>query len=204
MRQGAVLSPIPYAVFTSDLLYNLERSGLGTHIDNIYCGSPTYADDMALVSHSPTNLQLMLDIVSEYAHKWEYTINPSKSQILIFSSQSQIHHHLAQHFTWKVGGYPIPISEMPNILVSSSSNSYQFTYIEHVSPAIIIANNFVLFFIKKFQSPPCNDLTNHNLTMNQSVLLNHSQTIFYAVIMMMTLFSTSQQVIVFYDLACVN
>ena len=126
MRQGAVLSPILYAVFTSDLLYNLERSGLGTHIDNIYYGSPTYADDMALVSHSPTDLQLMLDIVSEYAHTWEYTINPNKSHILIFSSQSLIRHHLAQHFTWKVGGHAIPISETVKhlgILLSSSSNS---------------------------------------------------------------------------------
>ena len=66
---------------------------------------------MALVSHSPTDLQLMLDIVSEYAHTWEYTINPNKSHILIFSSQSLIRHHLAQHFTWKVGGHAIPISE---------------------------------------------------------------------------------------------
>ncbi len=77
VRQGAVLSRLLYAVFTSNLLYLLESSGLGVVIDQmeLFVGSPTFADDIALVDSS---LQAMLQIDFE----WRYSINPTKSQIL--------------------------------------------------------------------------------------------------------------------------
>ena len=76
------------------LLYNLERSGLGD-IDNIYYGSPR-CDEMALVSHSPTDLQLMLAL-NEHGNS---TSNPNKSHILIFRP-SLLSVTMAEHFTGK-------------------------------------------------------------------------------------------------------
>ena len=38
--------------------------------------TPMYADDLALIASSADELQAMLDIVSQYATKWRYRINP--------------------------------------------------------------------------------------------------------------------------------
>ena len=88
VRQGAVLSPLLYplyAVFTSELLFLLEASDLEVRIGTVYVGSPTFADDMALIASSQEDLQGMLSVVDKYANKWGYRINPSKSAVLIFS-----------------------------------------------------------------------------------------------------------------------
>ena len=37
------------------------------HISGIYCGTPMYADDLALVTSSPSDLQAMLNMVHKYA-----------------------------------------------------------------------------------------------------------------------------------------
>ena len=37
-----------------------------------------YADDLAIQAKSPGELQLMLDIVTEYAKRWRFCINPKK------------------------------------------------------------------------------------------------------------------------------
>ena len=38
-----------------ELLDNLAQSGLGVSIDDVYCGSPMYADDLVLVASSGSN-----------------------------------------------------------------------------------------------------------------------------------------------------
>ena len=65
-----------------DLLNTLEHSGLGARIGEVFCGSPMYADDLALVARSTEELQAMLDIVSHYAFQWRYQLYSSKSVIL--------------------------------------------------------------------------------------------------------------------------
>ena len=84
VRQGALLSPLLYALFINDLLKELEDSQLGVHINSTFCGSPTYADDMTLVASSASGLQGMLDITTRYAYKWQYTFNTIKSKIMVF------------------------------------------------------------------------------------------------------------------------
>ncbi len=44
-RQGALLSPLLYAIYINDLLVELQHSSIGISIDQIYIGCPTYADD---------------------------------------------------------------------------------------------------------------------------------------------------------------
>ena len=126
VRQGAVLSPILYAVFTSDLLSTLESSSLGVQIGHIYVGAPTYADDMSLIATSPWALQAMLNIVFEYSYKWRYSINSSKSQILILNLKV----HFYPHFQWQLDGHTIPIVESAKhlgIIISSSPSTIKRT-----------------------------------------------------------------------------
>ena len=70
MKQGAILSPLFYSLFVNELLVALEKSGLGVKIGSVYCSAPMYADDLALIVSSAEELQAMMDVVSQYATKW--------------------------------------------------------------------------------------------------------------------------------------
>ena len=49
-----------------ELLDILAQSGFGVSVDDVYCSSPMYAEDLVLVASSPEELQAMLDIVATY------------------------------------------------------------------------------------------------------------------------------------------
>ena len=86
----------------------LQNSGYGVHIDSIFCGAPMYADDLALICDSPTDLQAMLNIVSSYASFWRYKINADKSCIMVFgeSPQSRLKNRLSR--AWYINNSIIP------------------------------------------------------------------------------------------------
>ena len=83
MRQGGILSPLLYCIFVDELLDLLEESGRGAWISDIFCGSPMYADDLALVADSADNLQALLNVVYAYSRKWRYQLNADKSVVLV-------------------------------------------------------------------------------------------------------------------------
>ena len=88
MKQGGVLSPFLYNLYVNDLLVELENSGLGARVGDIFTGASMYADDLALITSSPEELQSMLDIVQTYAQKWRYRFiqgNP-KSWFLVLDN----------------------------------------------------------------------------------------------------------------------
>ena len=91
VKQGAVLSPILFAVYMDDLYSQLRDSGSGCHIGNHYVGSLGYADDTVLMAPSPKGLQTIVDVSVNYARKHDVIYNGSKSQFLIFPSNSGSH-----------------------------------------------------------------------------------------------------------------
>ena len=48
-----------------------------------------YADDIVLIAGSESNLQKMLDHVSEWCKKWQLRINPNKTQIVHFRGKQR-------------------------------------------------------------------------------------------------------------------
>ena len=84
VRQGGVLSPRLYLLQINDLLVELRNSGYGAYVGNIYCGSPTQADDIALISLTPVGLQAMMDISYQYGSRWRSTYNSTKSKVIVY------------------------------------------------------------------------------------------------------------------------
>ena len=60
VRQGGKLSTHLYKIYIDELLNILKLKHLGLKIGTIYIGSPTCADDVALLASSVEELQLML------------------------------------------------------------------------------------------------------------------------------------------------
>ena len=91
VKQGAVFSPILFAVYMDDLYLQLKDSGSGCHVGNHYVGSLGYADDTVLMAPSLKGLQTILDVSVSSARKHDVIYNGSKSEFLIFSPNSSSH-----------------------------------------------------------------------------------------------------------------
>ena len=87
VRQGSILSPLLYTVFIDGLIKALRNSGLGCTLQGRYSGVIILADDVALLASSSVELQEMLVITGRYTTQWRYSINPSKSAIIVFNEK---------------------------------------------------------------------------------------------------------------------
>ena len=59
-RQGAILSPIFWAIYADPVLKCLRKIGLGAHIAGLFMGAVCFADDVLLIAPSRTSIQRML------------------------------------------------------------------------------------------------------------------------------------------------
>ena len=50
VKQGGVLSPVLFAVYTDGLLLRLQESGFGCHMGGHYAGALAYADDVTNIN----------------------------------------------------------------------------------------------------------------------------------------------------------
>jgi hypothetical protein len=62
VRQDGIWSPTAYTIFINSLLNSIQHKQLGVYIGTNYCGIPTVADDVTLISHDPMELQIMLNV----------------------------------------------------------------------------------------------------------------------------------------------
>jgi hypothetical protein len=81
-RHGGALSADLYNVYINPLLNLLCESGFGGIIGNINCSAPTCADDVAIISSDPRELQMMVDMAVDFSCREVYSLQPTKSVIL--------------------------------------------------------------------------------------------------------------------------
>ena len=83
-RQGAILSPLFWAVYANPMLHRLRSLGLGEHIAGIFMGVLCYADDMLLIAPTRNAMQCMLLELEQFAKEYNITSStdeiPSKSK----------------------------------------------------------------------------------------------------------------------------
>jgi hypothetical protein len=90
VRQGGVLSTHLYKVYINNVLHEFNRSRLGMKIGNIYVGSPTCADDMALLTDNPEDMQIMLNTALRNSRQDRVTIHPTKTNAVVLSKAKQL------------------------------------------------------------------------------------------------------------------
>ena len=74
VKQGGVLSPLLFSIYTDSLLKKIEESGVGCHM----FGALAYADDITLLSPSMPGLRTLSKVCEEYATKFDVTFNRKK------------------------------------------------------------------------------------------------------------------------------
>ena len=87
VRHGGIVSPELYKVFINPLLEFYKTNNLGFKIGSIHIGSPTYADDIVLLSKSQQELQTMLSSQEQFANDERYIISKGKTKIMLFSKK---------------------------------------------------------------------------------------------------------------------
>ena len=84
VKQGAILSPILYCVYTNGIFQEMRRMNIGCCIGRNYVGVLGYADDLSLMAPCIDGLQEMLKVCEKYAEdhnlKFSTDVNPTKSK----------------------------------------------------------------------------------------------------------------------------
>ena len=83
-KQGGVISPILFCVYSDELLYRLKSSGFGCHMGNVPIPTISYTDDIALLAPTISSLKLLLYIVKSFGNEYSVNIKPNKSKLLVF------------------------------------------------------------------------------------------------------------------------
>ena len=84
VKQGGVLSPVLFTVYLDELLRRMSNSRFGCYIDNIFCGTLAYADDVIILAPSVASLRGMLSICESFANDYNIIFNSRKSKLLVF------------------------------------------------------------------------------------------------------------------------
>jgi len=89
LKQGCILSPSLFSLFLMDLAEELEDKDLGVKVSGVWMGACFFADDIVLLGDSESELQRMLDVVSEYAQRWKLRFNASKCGVLVVGQKKR-------------------------------------------------------------------------------------------------------------------
>ena len=85
VKQGCVLSPLLFNMYTSDLPDIFDVSCDAIDLYDVKLNCLMYADDLILLSESASGLQCCLNKLQEYCSRWKLTVNIDKTNIMIFN-----------------------------------------------------------------------------------------------------------------------
>ena len=88
IRQGGLISPILYNVYTNELNERLKETNVGCHISGVCVNHISYADDMVVLAPSAKALQTLLNVCSDFATLNDIAYNPTKTVCMIFRPRS--------------------------------------------------------------------------------------------------------------------
>ena len=90
VRQGSILSPHLYNIYTENLLETIANNEIiGTSIHGTYTGIVAYADDIIILSSTLSGLQKLVNKCNIYNNYNYIKLNPGKTELLI-SGKEQI------------------------------------------------------------------------------------------------------------------
>jgi hypothetical protein len=86
VKQGGVLSGALFNFFINDLIEECYQSGVGAVFIDIIVAILVFCDDICLLSPNENEMQILLNICSEYSRKWALEFNITKCKFMVFGS----------------------------------------------------------------------------------------------------------------------
>jgi len=83
LKQGCGLSPILFCIYINELARMIRHKNLGVKINDSKIGCLFWADDVVLIGDNENDLNELLDVASEFSHKFKLNFNFEKSNVLI-------------------------------------------------------------------------------------------------------------------------
>jgi len=127
------LSPLLFCVYIDNLLLRLSSSGVGCYIGANFVGALAYADDIVLLSLTPTAARKLLSISETFASEYDIKFNAQKSKLLVAlprTRQRQIS-YLKTCSSFSIDGNLIEriesFSHLGHIITSSLSDQEDYT-----------------------------------------------------------------------------
>ncbi len=100
VRQGGILSTGLYKSFIDPLLHLMKVNSIGLTLGECFIGTPTVADDVLLLTEDETELQVMLNVVDDYAKTNHYSLHPGKCEVFGITKREGL--------DWTLGGHSLP------------------------------------------------------------------------------------------------
>ena len=85
VRQGCVLSPLLFSLYTEELATRIRNMDKGIKVGNSNLGILLYADDVVLIADDRDRLQEMLDVVDGYGKEFSLSFNRNKCGVLVMN-----------------------------------------------------------------------------------------------------------------------
>ena len=88
VKQGCPLSPTLFGIYIDELeafLHEHIQDIDGCLLHQVLISILLFADDVVLLSSSPEDLQRKLDALSPFCDLWKFTVNLSKTKVMIFN-----------------------------------------------------------------------------------------------------------------------
>ena len=85
VRQGCVLSPLLYTIYSEMLMREIIRDDEGINVNDHYICNIRYADDTAFIAQSEDELQRMIDRLAATGDEYGLRVNVNKTKVMAVS-----------------------------------------------------------------------------------------------------------------------
>ena len=93
-----------YKVYINGLLNELTQHSCTLSLTSISLTSPSFADDISLLSIYPTFFTTLMNLCYAFSIKWWYEFNHLKRSIVRFGESKHVHSEAMKESTWVLGG----------------------------------------------------------------------------------------------------
>ena len=92
LKQGGVLSLLLFTIYLDQLILSLKDLVVRYHLNGMFVGAFSYADDVTLLAPTNMALKVMLNTCTEFAASHNLLFNASKTKCMYFNGpRSQEH-----------------------------------------------------------------------------------------------------------------
>jgi hypothetical protein len=172
VKQGAIISPILFCIYLDGLLCRLRDSGVGCFVGSIFVGALAYADDLSLLSPTPSGIRQLLSICESYAREFDIVFNGAKSKCIFIAPPKYRASTYGPNPQFKISGQDIEYVDhwphLGHIVTKSNDDEADITFRRNRLCGQI--NNVLCFFHRRGPIVKAKLLTSYCYSFYGSVL----------------------------------